>query len=182
MLYVPIKVYPNERSVRGCVVIAAIYLGLAIAGFLNIPYANWRFAAVLVCMVGFIVSVISSVAAAMRQPMLKVLDDRFSVYTPFGYVMIRFGEVLAFKKGGVPFMRTLRIDVNRSAHPRYPSQIARMLYAFAWWNFTNSVSIHAYMLGAQIGPVIKMLENRRQAAVRLDTIDDYDPNAITVAG
>lgn len=182
MLYVPIKIYPNERSVRGCVVLAAIYLGLAIAGFLNIPYANWRIISVLICMVGFAVSVISSVSAMTRQPMLKVLDDRFSVYTPFGYVMIRFGEVLAFKKGGLPGTRTLRVEVNQSASPRYSSQIARVLYAFAWWNFTSSVSIQGYMLGAQLDPVLKMLEKRRQAAVRLDTIDDYEPDALTVAG
>jgi|GEM_PF-2328763 len=182
MLYVPIKIYPNERSVRGCVVLGAIYAGLAISGFLYIPYVNWRIAALLICMVGVIVCAISSVAAMMRHPMLKVLDDRFSVYTPFGYVMIRFGEVLAFKKGGLPGFRTLRIEVNKSAYPRYPSQIARMLYAFAWWNFTNSVSIQGYMLGAQLDPVLKMLEKRRQAAIRLDTINDYNPDVITVVG
>jgi len=181
MLYVPIKIYPNERSIRGCVVLASIYLGLAIAGFINIPHANWRLVTVLICTVACIVSIISGVSAMLRQPMLKVLDDRFSIYTPFGYIMIRFGEVLSFKRGGLPGMRTLCVEVNKSAHPRYPSQIGRVLYAFAWWNFSNTVSIQAYMLGAQLDSVIRMLENRRLAAERLEAINEYEPGAATVA-
>lgn len=181
MLYVPIKIYPNERSVRGCVVMAAISLGLAVAGFINIQATDVRLAVVLICMVGFCMSVISSVATMTRQPMLKVLDDRFSVYTPFGYALVRFGEVLSFKKGGLPGMRTLRVDINRSAHPRFPSGVGRLLYCLAWMNFTNSVAIPGYMLGAQLGPVMAMLEKRRLAAVRLDAIDDYNPQALTTA-
>lgn len=182
MLYVPIKIYPNERSIRGCVVLAAICAGLAIAGFINIPNANLRLAAVLVCMVGFCICFINMVSAMSRRPMLKVLDDRFSVYTPFGYAMIRFGEVLVFKKGGFPGMRSLCVEINKSAKPRFPSAVGRLLYAIAWLNFTNTVAIQGYMLGAQLDPVIRMLENRRIAAVRLDSMDDYDSTAVTVAG
>ena len=181
MLYVPLKIYPNERSVRGCVVLAAIFMGLAVAGFINIQASDTRLAVTLICMVGFCVSVISAVAAMTRQPMLKVLDDRFSVYTPFGYALVRFGEVLSFKKGGLPGMRTLRIEINKSATLRFPSGVAKLLYCIAWLNFTNSVSVHGYMLGAELDSVINMLEKRRLAAVRLDAIDGYDPTALTTA-
>lgn len=182
MLYIPIKIYSNEQSVRSSVVYAAICLGLAIGGFLSIKQADIRISISLALMVGFCICVINAAAAMMRQPMLKVLDDRFSVYTPFGYVMIRFGEVLAFQQGGVPGMRTLHIEINKSAQPRFSSGVARALYAITWLNFTNNVSIKAYMLGPQLGPVIKMLENRRLAAVRLESIDDYEPSAAPVTG
>ena len=89
MLYVPIKIYPNESSVRACVIIGATFLGLAVAGFMNIQADDVRLIAMLICMVGACMSVISAVAAMTRPPMFKVLDDRFSVYTPFGYVLVR---------------------------------------------------------------------------------------------
>ncbi|MGL1863849.1 MAG: hypothetical protein OCC46_15100 [Pseudodesulfovibrio sp.] len=181
MLYVPIKIYPNESSVRACVIIGATFLGVAVAGFLNIQADNVRLIAMLICMVGACMSVISAVAAMTRQPMFKVLDDRFSVYTPFGYALVRFGEVLSFKKGGLPGMRTLRVDINRSARPRFPSSVGRLLYCLVWLSFTNSVAIQGYMLGAELDSVIKMLENRRLAAVRLDAIEGYDPTGLTTA-
>lgn len=183
MLYVPIKIYPNERSVRACVILAAVFLGLTAAGFLDLSLVDGRLrlAIVLLSMVGFCMSVISFVAAMTRQPMFKVLDDRFSIYTPFGYAMVRFGEVLAFRKGGLPGMRTLRVEINRSARPRFPSGVSRLLYAMVWMSFANTVAIQGYMLGAQLDPVIRMLENRRLAAVRLEAIGDYDPTALTTA-
>lgn len=182
MLYVPIKIYPNERSVRGCVVLAAIFLGLAVAGFINIQHADSRLVVILVCMVLFCVSIIGCVGAMTRQPTLKVLDDRFSIYTPFGYAMVRFGEVLRFRRGGVPGMRTLRVEINLSAKPKFRSSVSRLLYSLVWFNFSNSVSIQGFMLGANLDAVLSMLEKRRQAAVRLEAIDDYDPTALTVAG
>lgn len=182
MLYVPIKIYPNERSVRGCVVLAAIFVGLALAGFIHINAKDVKLAVILFCSVGICVSCLSVVAAATRQPMLKVLDDRFSVYTPFGYAMIRFGEVLAFRQGGLPGMRSLRVEINNSAKARFPSGLGKLLYAIIWFNFTNTVGIQGYMLGANLNSVIQMLEKRRLAAIRLDAIADYDPTALTQAG
>jgi len=179
MLYVPIQIYPNERSVRGCVILAAVFMGLAMAAFINLIDMNQRMAAMLFCVVGVSVNVIKMVATITRQPMLKVLDDRFSVYTPFGYVMVRFGEVLAFRKGGMPGLRTLRVDINRSARPKFPSGLSRLLYSLIWLSFGNTVSIPGYMLGAQLNSVMKMLENRRLAAVRLDAVGGYDPTALT---
>lgn len=179
MLYIPIKIYPNERSVRGCAVLAAIFLGLALAGLMNVQPADLRFTIVLICMVGFCVSVINGMAAMTRQPMLKVLDDRFSVYTPFGYALVRFGEVITFSRGGVPGMRTLRVEINRSARAKFPSGVARLLYGLTWFNWTNSVSIPGYMLGAQLDSVMTMLEKRRLAAVRLDSMTEYDPTVLT---
>lgn len=182
MLYVPIKIYSNERSVRGCVVLAAIFLGLAVAGFLHIDAIDVKVAVIGFCCVGFCINCLSVVAAATKQPMLKVLDDRFSVYTPFGYAMIRFGEVLAFRQGGLPGMRSLRVEINKSARARFPSSLGKLLYSLVWLNFTNSVGIQSYMLGADLSSVIRMLEKRRLAAIRLDAIDDYDPTALTQAG
>ncbi len=182
MLYVPIKIYPNERSVRACVVLAAIFLGLSIAGFWGIEKPNLRLAASLLCFVGLSVAALTAIAAMRRQPMLKVLDDRFSLYTPFGYAMVRFGEVLSFKKSGLPGMRSLRVEINKSARPRFPSSIGRLLYSLVWLSFTNTVSIQSYMLGAELDSVITMLEKRRLAAVRLDAIDEYDPTALTTVG
>lgn len=182
MLYVPIRIYPNERSLRGCVIMAAVFLGLAVAGFLQIEAKDVKLAVVLFCTIGLCVSVISIMATATRQPMLKVLDDRFSVYTPFGYAMIRFGEVLAFRKGGMPGLRSLRIDINKSAGARFPSSLGKVLYSMLWLSFTNSVGIQGYMIGAELDSVIRMLEKRRLAAIRLEAIDEYDPTALTQAG
>lgn len=182
MLYVPIKIYPNERSVRACVILSSIFLGLAVAGFIGIGEADLRMAATLFCLVGFSVGLLSVVATMRRQPMLKVLDDRFSIYTPFGYALVRFGEVLSFKKGGLPGMRTLRVEINKSARPKFPSGVGRLLYVLIWMSFTNSVAIQSYMLGAELDSVISMLEKRRLAAVRLDTITDYMPAVVTNAG
>ncbi|QGY41645.1 hypothetical protein GM415_16460 [Pseudodesulfovibrio cashew] len=163
-------------------ILAAVFLGLAVAGFINIQHADTRLAVVLVTMVFFCINAISVLAAMRRQPMLKVLDDRFSIYTPFGYAMVRFGEVLSFRKGGVPGLRTLRVEINQAAEPRFRSRVSRALYALTWLNFANSVSIQGYMLGAELDPVIRMLENRREAAVRMDGVEGYDPRAATVAG
>lgn len=161
---------------------AAIFLGLAVAGFIHINAKDVKVAVVLFCMVGLCVSAISILATAMRQPMLKVLDDRFSVYTPFGYAMIRFGEVLAFRKGGMPGMRSLRVDINKSAGARFQSPMGKLLYSLLWLSFTNSVEIQGYMIGAELDSVIRMLEKRRLAAIRLEAINEYDPTALTQTG
>lgn len=182
MLYIPIQIYPNERSVRACIVLAAVFLGLAVAGIVLIEDMRIMLMTVMPCMMAFSVCSINWAATMSRQPMMKVLDDRFSIYTPFGYAMVRFGEVLVFRTGGLPGMRTLRVEINKSARPRFQSGVGRLLYSIAWLNFTNSVAIHSHMLGAQLDPVVKMLEKRRVAAVRLDAIGDYDPTALAEAG
>lgn len=181
MLYVPIKIYPNERSVRACVVLAGIFLGLASVSFFTLKTSDTRLAATLLSLVGFSIAAICAVATMRRQPMIKVLDDRFSVYTPFGYALIRFGEVLSFKKGGLPGMRTLRIDINKSARPKFRSGVGRLLYSILWLNFANVVAIQGYLLGSELDSVIKMLEKRRLAAVRLEAIEDYDPTSLVSA-
>ena len=181
-MYVPIKIYPNRRSLRGCIVLAALCLGLAVAGFQSIHNVNARVAVYCISMAGFGVTMINAIAVMTRQPMIKVLDDRFSVYTPFGYALIRFGEVLAFRRGRLPFSRSLRIEINRSARPRFPSTLGRLLYALVGLNFGNAVSIPGFLLGADSESVVRMLEKRRLAAVRLDAIGDYDPTALTTAG
>ena len=182
MLYVPIKIYPNRRSVRGCIVLAAIFLGLAAAGFHYLEHDNLKLAVYCISMAGFGVSMINAVAVVTRQPMIKILDDRFSVYTPFGPAVIRFGEVLSFRKGRVPFLSTMRVNINGSARPRFPSGFGRLLYSVVYMNFGNSISIHGFMLGANPDAVMQMLEKRRLAAVRLEAIGDYDPQALTTAG
>ena len=149
MLYVPIKIYPNRRSVRGCIVLAAVFLGLAAAGFHYLENQNLKLAIYCVSMAGFGVAVINAIAVMTRQPMIKILDDRFSVYTPFGSAVIRFGEVLAFRKGRVPFFSTMRVVVNGSARPKFPSGFGKLLYSVAYLNFGNSISIHGFMLGGQ---------------------------------
>jgi len=179
MLYVPIKIYPNQRSVRGCIAMAALCLGLAMAGFNFIENNNLRVAVYSISMVGFAVSIINSVAAMARRPMIKILDDRFSVYTPFGYAVVRFGEVLAFRRGRIPFLRTLRIDINKSARPQFASSLGRLLYSIIWLNFTNTVCIRGFLLGADTNAVMLMLEKRRLSAVRLEAIGDYNPTALT---
>ena len=181
-MYVPIKIYPNRRSLRGCIVIAALCLGLAVAGFQIIQNTNARVAVYCLSMVGFGVAMLNAIAVMSRHPMIKILDDRFSVYTPFGYPVIRFGEVLAFRRGRVPFFRSLRIEINRSARPRFPSTLGRLLYAVVNLSFTNSVTIPGYLLGADPESVVQMLEKRRLAAVRLEAIGDYDPTALTTVG
>ena len=182
MLYVPIKIYPNEKSILGSIALAAFFLGLGGAALLNFPQPGWRFGTAAVCLAGFCVAALNTVAAMRRQPMLKVLDDRFSLYTPFGYAMVRFGAVLAFRKSGLPGLRSLRVDVNRSSHPRFESGMGRFLYCLLWLSVANAVSIQGYMLGAQLDSVVNMLEKRRVAAVRLDAIDGYDPTAVTSLG
>ena len=182
MLYVPIKIYPNEKSIRGCVVLTALFLGLGTAALLNLAHPGWRFGTAAACLAGFSVAVVNAVAAIRRQPMLKVLDDRFSLYTPFGYAMVRFGAVLAFRKAGLPGLRSLRVEVNRSSRPRFDSGMGRFLYCLVWMSVANAVSIQAYMLGAELDSVINMLEKRRVEAVRLDAIDGYDPTAVTSLG
>lgn len=182
MLYVPIKIYPNERSVRGCVVIASTFVGLAIAGFFGIEAVDLRLCVVSMCLAAGLLATISVVAAMRRQPMLKVMDDRFSVYTPFGYAMVRFGEVLSFKKGGMPYLRTLNVHINKSARPRFPSSLGRMFYAMLWLRVTNTIAIQGYMLGAELEPVINLLEKRRLAAVRLDAHEGYGREAVASVG
>ncbi|BDQ35663.1 hypothetical protein SYK_00230 [Pseudodesulfovibrio nedwellii] len=179
MLYVPIKIYPNRRSVRGCIVCAALWLGLALAGFHFINVIDAKVAVYSLCMVGFAVCVINGIAAMTHQPMIKILDDRFSVYTPFGYAMIRFGEVLIFKRGRVPFMGTLRVEINKSARAKFPSAFGKLLYSVVGLRFTNTVSIPGFMLGANPESVVQMLEKRRLAAIRLEAIGDYNPTALT---
>ena len=182
MLYVPIKIYPNDKSIRGSVVLVAFFLGLGAAALLNFPHPGWRFGTAAVCLAGVFVSVLNALAAMRRLPMLKILDDRFSLYTPFGYAMVRFGAVLAFRKSGLPGLRSLRVEVNRSSRPRFDSGMGRFLYCLLWMSVANAVSIQAYMLGAELGSVINMLEKRRIEAVRLDAIDGYDPTAVTSLG
>ena len=182
MLYVPIKIYPNRRSVRGCIVLATVFLGLAAAGFHYLENTNLKLAVYCISMAGFGVSMINAVAVITRQPMIKILDDRFSVYTPFGSAVIRFGEVLAFKKGRVPFLSTMRVVINGSARPKFPSGLGRLLYSVAYLNFGNSISIHGFMLGATPDAVMQTLEKRRLAAVRLEAIGDYNPQAVTIIG
>jgi len=179
MLYVPIKIYPNRRSARGCIMFAALCLGLALAGFHFIDNTNLKVAVYSLCMVGFAVCMINGIAVITHQPMIKILDDRFSVYTPFGYAMIRFGEVLAFKRGKVPFCGTLCVEINKSARARFPSAFGKLLYSVVGLRFTNTVSIQGFMLGANPESVIQMLEKRRLAAIRLEAIGDYDPTALT---
>jgi hypothetical protein len=181
-MYVPIKIYPNRQSLRGCIVIAALCLVLAVAGFHFINDKNFKIAVYCLCMAGFAVSMINAIAVMARQPMIKVLDDRFSVYTPFGYALIRFGEVLAFRKSRMPFSRGLRIEINGSSRPRFPSAFCRLLYAVVSLNFTNTVTIPGSLLGANPESVMQMLEKRRVAAVRFDAIGDYNPQALTSLG
>jgi hypothetical protein len=181
-MYVPIKIYPNRRSLRGRIVIAAFCLGLAAAGFHFINDKNLRIAAYCLSMAGFAVAMINAIAIMARQPMVKILDDRFSVYTPFGYALIRFGEVLAFRRSRMPFSRALRIEINGSARPKFPSAFCRLLYAVVSLNFANTVSIPGSLLGADPESVMQMLEKRRVAAVRLDAIGDYDPQGLTSMG
>ncbi|MBG0791698.1 MAG: hypothetical protein H0S80_14500 [Desulfovibrionaceae bacterium] len=182
MLYVPIKIYPNRRSVRGCILLAAVFLGLAAAGFHFLENRNLRLAVYCISMAGFGVAVINAIAVVTRQPMIKILDDRFSVYTPFGSAVIRFGEVLAFKKGRAPLLSTMRVVINGSARPKFPSGLGKLLYSVAYLNFGNSISIHGFMLGANPDAVMEMLEKRRLAAVRMEAVGDYDPQALTTAG
>jgi hypothetical protein len=182
MLYVPIKIYPNEKSIRGSVVLAAFFLGLGAAALLSFPHPGWRFGTAAACLAGLFVAALNAVAAMRRQPMLKVLDDRFSLYTPFGYAMVRFGAVLAFRRAGLPGLRCLRVVVNRSSRPRFDSGAGRFLYCLLWMSMANAVSIQGYMLGADLDSVINMLEKRRVEAVRLDAIDGYDPTAVTSLG
>lgn len=180
-MYVPIKIYPTRRSLRGCLVIATLCLGLAMAGFHFINNVNLRMAVYCLSMAGFGVAMINVIAVMTRQPMLKILDDRFSVYTPFGYAMIRFGEVLSFRRvrGVTP---GLRIEINRAARPRFPTRLGRLLHTVVGLNFANSVSLSGYLLGADVESVMRMLEKRRLAAVRLEAIGDYNPSALTTAG
>ena len=182
MLYVPIKIYPNQRSVRGCLVLAGVSLGLALVGFHYLEDNYLKLAVYSACMVGFVVSMINGMVVTSRQPMIKVLDDRFSVYTPFGYAVVRFGEVLKFRKGGVPLFRTLRVEINRSASPRFTSPLNRLMYDTIWLNFANSLSIRGFMLGADLESVIQMLEKRRLAAVRFECADNQAPVSLTEAG
>jgi len=182
MLYVPIKIYPNRRSLRGCIVRAAAWLGLAMAGFQFIDNHSLKLMAYCLSMAGFGVTMLSAIAVLTRQPMIKVLDDRFSVYTPFGPAMMRFGEVLAFSKGRVPFLRAVRVKVNKSARARFPSGVGRVLYVLTHFDFTNSVTIPGFMLGAEPESVMQMLEKRRLAAVRPEAVRDYDPQRLAEAG
>lgn len=154
-------------------VISAVFLGLAIAGFIGIEAVDYRLGVVLLCSASCLIGTLNAFAAMRRQPMLKVMDDRFSIYTPFGYAMIRFGEVLCFKKGGLPFVRTLNVYINKSAKARFPSALGRLFYALLWLRVTSTVSIQGYMLGAELDPVIDLLEKRRIAAVRLDAHEGY---------
>lgn len=179
MLYVPIKIYPNRRSVQGCIVMATLCLMLAVAGSQFIDNSKLQVAVYSLCMVGFAVSIINAIAVMTRQPMIKVLDDRFAVYTPFGSAVIRFGEVLAFKKGGLPLLRTLRVEINKSARPRFPSALGRLSYMLVGFHFSNSIVISGSLLGANPDAVIQMLEKRRLAAVRLEAIGGYNPTALT---
>jgi hypothetical protein len=103
------------------------------------------------------------------------------VYTPFGYAMIRFGEVLSFRRVRGVFPG-LRIEVNNAARPRFPSGLGRLLHTVVGFNFTNSVTLSGHLLGADIESVMLMLEKRRLAAVRLESIGDYNPTALTTAG
>lgn len=182
MLYVPIKIYPNQRSVRGCIAIAAVFLGLAVAGFQFIENHNLRLVVYCFCMVGFGVSMLNAIAALSKQPMVKIMDDRFAVYTPFGPAVIRFGDVLAFKKGRLPFMKSMRVVINRSARARFPTGFGKLLHSIVYLNFSNSVSIQGFMLGADPDSVIQMLEKRRLVAVRMEAVGEYDPQALAEAG
>lgn len=179
MLYVPIRIYPTQKSVQSCLFWAAIFLGMASVALVHVPSQQMRAGVVLLCLIGLAINAVKAISAMRRQPMLKVLDDRFSVYTPFGYAMVRFGEVLAFRKGGLPGMRTLRVEINHSTQAKFPSPMSKLLYSLAWLRFSNSVHIPAVMLGANLDPVMKMLEKRRLAAVRLEAIDNYNPSALT---
>ncbi|MEZ7198692.1 hypothetical protein [Pseudodesulfovibrio karagichevae] len=181
-MYVPIKIFPNRQSLRGRIIIAALCLGLAVAGFHFLNDNNFKIAVYCLSMAGFAVAMINAVAVMARQPMVKILDDRFSVYTPFGYALIRFGEVLAFRRSRMPFSHALRIEINNSARPKFPSAFCRLLYAVVSLNFTNTVSIPGSLLGADPESVMQMLEKRRVAAVRLDAIGDYNPQALTSLG
>ncbi|BCS86781.1 hypothetical protein [Pseudodesulfovibrio sediminis] len=181
MLYVPIKIYSDRRSLKGCLARAAVCLVLAVVGFHFINDKNIRLAVYSVSMVGFGVTMLNGIAVTTKQPMIKVLDDRFSIYTPFGYAVIRFGEVLAFRTGRVPFFRTLRVQVNRSAKPRFPSTFGRLLYTVTSLHFASTVSIQGFMLGADVKSVVNMLEKRRLTAVRLEAVGGYDSTALTPA-
>ncbi len=182
MLYVPIKIYSNRQSLQGCIVCAALFLALALAGFHFINITNLNVAVYCFSMVGFAVCMINGVAVMTNQPMIKILDDRFSVYTPFGYAMVRFGEVLSFKKGRMPFLGTLRVEINTSSQAVFPSAFGRLLYFVVGLRFSNALSIRGFMLGANPESVIQMLEKRRLAAIRLDAVDEYDPTVVTSVG
>ena len=169
MLYVPLKVYPNRQSLRGCLTIAVLCLGLATAGFHTIVNPNFRVALYSLAMAWFATAMLNCIAVMRRQPMIKILDDRFPVYTPFGSVRSLFYS-------------TLRIEINRSARPRWSSSLGRLLYAVLGLNFTNTITIPGFLLGADPAAVIQMLEKRRLAAVRLEAIGDYDPTALTSVG
>jgi hypothetical protein len=168
MSYIPIKIYPNGRSVYRCVLGAAFFLLLAVVAVLLIRSEGVRLVTVLSCLAGFVILVLRLVAVMRRQPMLKIMDDRFSVYTPFGYAMVRFGEVLAFRKGGAPLHRTLVVVVNGASRPRFQSAAGRLLHCLARPGFANTVSIRGFMLGADLESVIGMLERRRLAAAGFD--------------
>jgi hypothetical protein len=60
--------------------------------------------------------------------------------------------------------------------------LGRLLYSVASLDFGNSISIHGFMLGANPDAVMQMLEKRRLAAVRLEAIGEYNPQAVTTAG
>ncbi|WP_316901313.1 hypothetical protein [Pseudodesulfovibrio indicus] len=180
-MYVPIKIYPTRRSLRGCLFTATFCLGLALAGFHFINNTNLKVAVYCLSMVGFGVAMINAIAVMTRQPLFKILDDRFSVYTPFGYALIRFGEVLSFRRVRGPFAG-LRIEVNNAARPRFPSGLGRLLHTVVALNFTNSVTLPGHLLGADVESVMQMLEKRRLAAVRLEAVGDYNPTALTTAG
>lgn len=180
MLYVPIKLYPNQQSLKGCIIRAAFWLALAVVGYQLIENHALRLGVYGLCMIGFSVPMLNAIAVLTKQPVIKVLDDRFTVYTPFGSAYIRFGEVLAFKEAGV-LCKSLRVEVNNSARPKFPSSIGKILHTLVCLNFTNSVTVPGYMLGADPESVVGVLEKRRLSAVRLESIGDYNPTALTDA-
>lgn len=184
MAYVPISIYPNGRSGRGCILFASVFLALAAVGFQFIDNLNMRLAVYCLSMAGFGIAMLNGIAVLRQQPMIKILDDRLSVYTPFGPAVVRFGEVLSFRKGRVPFLQTMRVDINNASRARFPSGFNKLLYSVTHMNFSNTIAIHGFMLGADLDALIQVLEKRRLAAVQSESeeVDDFVFKGLTSTG
>ena len=133
-------------------------------------------------MVGFAVSMLNAIAVMRQQPMVKILGDRFSVYTPFGYASIRFGEVLQFSRRRGLFSDNLCIEINKAAKVRFQSGLGRILYRVVYFKPSYRISLAGGMLGADVESTIGTLEKRRQAAMQPEESSDYRAASLSMAG